>query len=76
MAGQIIEPILLSCALSEFCDDAQSDWVATDAGQMLMQKVGGSAEVTGGRRADYFDVMATPPGFRSGASTSPEARRQ
>lgn len=35
MAGQIIEPIPLSCALSEFCDDAQSDWVAPNTGQML-----------------------------------------
>ena len=60
MAGQIIEPVLLSCALSEFCDDAQSNWVAADTGQMLTQKVGGSAEVAGGRRADYFDVMTFP----------------
>lgn len=35
MAGQIIEPIPLSSALSEFCDDAQSDWVAPNTGQML-----------------------------------------
>jgi hypothetical protein len=50
----------MSCAVSEFCDDAHSDWVAADAGQMLTEKVGGSAEVAGGRRADYFDVMAFP----------------
>jgi hypothetical protein len=37
VAGQIIEPIPLSRALSQFCDDAQSDWVAADAGQMLTQ---------------------------------------
>jgi hypothetical protein len=60
VAGQIIEPISLSGAQSEFCDDAQSDWVAADTGQMLTQKVGGSAEVAGGRRADHFDVMALP----------------
>jgi hypothetical protein len=59
-AGQIIEPVPLSCALSEFCDDAQSDWVAADAGQMLTQKVGGSAEVAGRGRADHLDVMAFP----------------
>ena len=57
---QIIEPIPLSYTLSEFCDDAQSDWVAADTGQMLTQKVGGSAEVAGGRRADHIDVMAFP----------------
>jgi len=60
VAGQIIEPFLPSCALSEFCDDAQSEWVAADTGQMLPQKVGGSAEVAGGRCADHFDVMAFP----------------
>jgi hypothetical protein len=60
VADQIIEPCALSGALSEFCDDAQSEWVAADTGQMLTQKVGGSAEVAGGRRADYFDVMAFP----------------
>jgi hypothetical protein len=60
VAGQIIEPIPLPCALSEFIDDAQSDWIAADAGQMLSQKVGGAAEVAGRRRADYFDVMAFP----------------
>ena len=47
VAGQIIEPIPLSRAPSEFSDDAQSDWVAADTGQMFTQKVGGSAEVTG-----------------------------
>ncbi len=41
MLGQIIEPVPLSCALSEFRDDAKSDWVAADTGQMLTQKVGG-----------------------------------
>ena len=60
VADQIIEPIAPSCALSKFCDDAQSEWVAADTGQMLTQKVGGSAEVAGGRRADHIDVMAFP----------------
>ena len=57
---KIIEPMTLSCALSEFYDDAQSDRVAADAGQMLTQKVAGSTEIACGRRADYFDVMAFP----------------
>jgi hypothetical protein len=60
VAGQIIEPIPLSCALSKFYDDAQSDRVASDTCQMLPQKVGGSAEVAGRSRPDYFDVMAFP----------------
>jgi hypothetical protein len=60
VAGQIIEPIPLSGALSELCDDAQSDRVAADTGQMLTQKVGGSADIAGRRRADHLDVMAFP----------------
>jgi hypothetical protein len=60
VTDQIIESIPLSCALSEFCDDAQSEWVAADSGQMLTQKVGGSAEVAGGRGADHIDVVAFP----------------
>jgi hypothetical protein len=60
VVGQIIEPIPQSGALSEFCDDAQSEWVAADTGQMLTQEVGRSAEVAGGRCADHFDVMAFP----------------
>jgi hypothetical protein len=60
VGGQIIEPIPLPCALSEFSDDTESDWVAADTGQMLTQKIGGSAQVAGGRRADHFDVMPFP----------------
>jgi hypothetical protein len=60
VAGQVIEPIPPSCAPTELRDDAQSDRVAADIGQMLTQKVGGSAEVAGGRRADHLDVMAFP----------------
>lgn len=57
---QIIEPIPPSCALPEFCDDAQSDRVAADTGQMFTQEVGGSAEVAGGRRPDHLDVVTLP----------------
>ena len=60
VADQIIEPCALSGALSEFCDDAQSEWVAADTGQMLTQEVAGSAEVAGRRGADHIDVMAFP----------------
>jgi hypothetical protein len=57
---QITEPIPPSCALSEFCDDAQSDRVTADTGQMFTQEVGGSAQVAGGRRADHLDVVTLP----------------
>ena len=50
----------MSCAPSEFGDDAQSEWVAADTGEMFTEQVGGSTEVAGGRRADHFDVMAFP----------------
>jgi hypothetical protein len=66
VTDQIIESIPLSCALSEFCDDAQSEWVAADSGQMLTQKVGGSAEVAGGRGADHIAMTPeTAPTIRT-----------
>ena len=37
VADQIIEPCALSGALSEFCDDAQSEWVAANAGEVLTE---------------------------------------
>ena len=58
--GEIIEPAPLSCAPPVFRDDAESERVAADTGQMLTQKVGGSAKVAAGRRADHLDVMAFP----------------
>ena len=38
----------------------RASWVAANTGQVLTEQVGGSTEVAGGRRADYFDVMAFP----------------
>ena len=32
-------------APSEFGDDAQSEWVAADAGEMFTEQVGGSTEL-------------------------------
>jgi hypothetical protein len=60
LAGQIVERVPGSCALSELCEDAQGEWVAADTGQVLAQKVGGSGEVAGDRGADHFEVMAFP----------------
>jgi hypothetical protein len=60
VAGQIVEDIRLSGALSQLIDDAQSDWVTANGGQMLSQKVGGAAEVADRGRADHFDVMPFP----------------
>ena len=60
LAAEIIEPVPVSCAPSEVGNDAQSEWVAANTGEVLTEQVGGSTEVAGGRRADYFDVMAFP----------------
>ncbi len=61
VARQIFEPIPLSSAVPEFCDDAQSDWVAADTGQMLTQKIGGSPRLPAPPALEgYFDVMAFP----------------
>lgn len=68
VGGQIIEPTCLTCALSEFCDDAQGDRVAADTGQLLAQKVRGSAEVAGCRCTDHLDVMAFPVHLPAGHS--------
>ena len=60
VAGQILESFPLAGALAQFRDDTKREWVAADTGQMLTQQVRGSAEVTGGGRADHFEVMAFP----------------
>jgi hypothetical protein len=60
VAPEIIEPVPVSCALSEFGDDAQSDWVAANTGEVLTEQVGGSTVIASGRRADHFDVMTFP----------------
>lgn len=60
MGPEIIEPVAVSLAPSEFRDDAQSDWVAADNGHMFTEQVGGTAVIASGRRADHFDVMTFP----------------
>ena len=60
LGAEVLEPIQVSYAPSEFGDDAQSEWVAADAGEMFTEQIGGSTEVAGGRGADHFDVMAFP----------------
>ena len=59
-SGQVLKTILLSYTPSEVGDDANSEWVAANAGEVFTEQVGGSTEVAGGRGADHFDVMAFP----------------
>ncbi len=59
-APEIIEPVPVSSAPSEFGDDAQCERVAANTGEVFTEQVGGSTDVAGGRRADHFDVMAFP----------------
>jgi hypothetical protein len=60
LGAEVLEPIPVSCAPSEVGNDAQSEWVAANAGEMFTEQVGGSTDVAGGRGADHFNVMAFP----------------
>ncbi len=60
LGAEVLEPIPVSCTPSEVGHDAQSEWVAADAGEMFTEQIGGPADVAGGRGADHFDVMAFP----------------
>ena len=64
LSAELLEPIPISCAPSEICNDAQSERVATDAGEMIKEQIGGSTDIAGGRDADHFNVM-TFPGHRA-----------
>ena len=60
LGAEVLEPIPVSCAPSEVGNDAQSERVAADAGEMFTEQIGGATDVAGGRGADHFDVMAFP----------------
>jgi hypothetical protein len=60
LGAEVLEPIPVSCAPSEVGNDAQSEWVASNAGEMFTEQIGGSTDVAGGRGADHFNVMAFP----------------
>ena len=60
VAPEIIEPVPVSSAPSEFGDDAQCERIAANAGEMFTEQIGGSTVIAGGRRADHFDVMTFP----------------
>ena len=60
VAPQIIEPVPVSFAPSEFGDDAQRKWVAANAGEMFAEQVGGSIVVAGCRCSDHLDVVTFP----------------
>jgi hypothetical protein len=60
LGAEVLEPIPVSCAPSEVGNDAQSEWVAANAGEMFTEQIGGATDVAGGRGADHFNVMAFP----------------
>jgi hypothetical protein len=60
LGAEVLELILVSGAPSEVANDAQSEWVAADAGEMFTEQIGGSTDVSGGHGADHFNVMAFP----------------
>jgi hypothetical protein len=59
-AAEVVKANWVSHPLLEVGDDAHGEWVAAHVGEVFAEKVGGSAEVAGGRGADYFNVMAFP----------------
>ena len=60
LGAEVFEPIPVSGAPSEVGNDAQSERVAANAGEMFTEQIGGSTDVAGGRGADHFNVMAFP----------------
>ena len=57
---EVLKAPPISRSPPEVCNDPNSEWVATNVGKVFAQHVGGSAELSGGRGADYLDVMALP----------------
>ncbi len=60
LGAEVLEPIPGSCASSEVGNDAQSERVAANAGEMFTEQIGGATDVAGNRGADHFNVMAFP----------------
>ena len=60
LGAEVLKPIPVSCAPPEVGDDAQSERVAANAGEMLTEQIGGATDIAGGRSADHFNVMAFP----------------
>jgi hypothetical protein len=60
LGAELLEPFPASCAPSEVGNDAQSEWVAANAGEMFTEQVGGPTDIAGGRGVDHFNVMAFP----------------
>src|SRR5271169_6860432 len=60
LGAEVLEPIPVASAPSEVGNDAQSEWVAANAGEMFTEQIGGPIDVAGCRGADHFNVMAFP----------------
>ena len=60
LGAEVLQPTPVSCAPSEVGNDAQSEWITANAGEMFAEQIGGSTHVAGGRGADHFNVMAFP----------------
>ena len=60
VAPEIVEPVPVPSAPSEFGDDAQCERIAANTGEVVTEQVGGSSVIASGRRADHFDVMTFP----------------
>ncbi len=60
LGAEVLKPIPVSCATSEIGNDAHSERVAANAGEMLTEQIGGATDVAGGCSPDQFNVMAFP----------------
>jgi hypothetical protein len=60
LGAEVLKPIPVSCATSEVGNDAQSERVAANAGEMLTEQIGGATDFASGCSPDHFNVMAFP----------------
>jgi hypothetical protein len=59
-AAEVLGPSGMAHTLSEVGDDASSERVAANAGEVFTEEVGGATDVASGSGADHFDVVAFP----------------
>jgi hypothetical protein len=59
-AAEVLKPWRMSHALSEVDDDASGERVASNAGDVFKEQVGGPTDVASGSGTDHFDVVTFP----------------
>ena len=59
-AAEVLRPSRMSDALSKVADDTSSERVASNAGDVFKEQVGGPTDVASGSGTDHFDVVTFP----------------